>query len=275
MSARQGRDGAYQPARGEARQRGPKGRRPARHARKACAARTADLSFRFVGRITLVPVASQMVSANEAAALAMVEVRDVHRAFDEHLLPEALLGEAGASRQVARGAVPLLAFYFRTAGILQADARKAVIRLIAAGGRTGALRRMAALRRRHSLSIGDGISADLRPFIAETDARARLLEQARAIAVLDPGVLGGTEPVVRGTRVPVRDVAAAVAAGMPLVEILASYPSLTAEQVELAALYASVERPRGKPRRPLADRLPAGARLVSSGTVPRPAVPAA
>ena len=41
------------------------------------------------------PVAPQMVSANEAAALAMVEIRDVHRAFDEHLLPEALLGGAG------------------------------------------------------------------------------------------------------------------------------------------------------------------------------------
>ena len=222
------------------------------------------------------PAAPQMVSANEAAALAMVEVRDVHRAFDEHLLPEALLGGAGAGRQVARGAVPLLAFYFRTAGILQADARKAVIRLVAVGGRTGALRRMAALRRRrHPLSMGDGISADLRPFIAETDARARLLEQARDMVVVDPNVLGGTEPVVRGTRVPVRDVAAAVAAGMPLVEILISYPSLTAEQVKLAALYASVERPRGKPRRLLAERLPAGARIISSSTVPRPAVPAA
>ena len=224
----------------------------------------------------LTPVAPHMVSANEAAALAMVEVRDVHRAFDEHLLPDALLGGAGAGRQVARGAVPLLAFYFRTAGILQADARKAVIWLVAAGGRTGALRRVAALRRRRSpLPMGDGISADLRPFIAETDARARLLEQARAMAVLDPDVLGGSEPVVLGTRVPVRDVAAAVTAGLPLADILASYPSLTAEQVELAALYASVERPRGKPRRPLAERLPAGARLVTSGTVPRPAVPAA
>lgn len=222
------------------------------------------------------PAAPHMVSANEAAVLAMVEVRDVHRAFDEHLLPDALLGGAGAGRQVARGAVPLIAFYFRTASILQADARKAVIQLIAIGGRTEALRRVAALRRRRSpLPMGDGISADLRPFIAETDARARLLEKARAMAVLDPDVLGGCEPVVRGTRVPVRDVAAAVAAGLPMADILASYTSLTAEQVELATLYASVERPRGKPRRPLAERLPTGARVVASGVMQRPAVPAA
>jgi len=220
-------------------------------------------------------VAPPMVSANEAAALAMVDVRDIHRAFDEHLLPETLLGGAGGGRQVARGAVPLLAFYFRTAHVLQADARKAVIRLVASGGRTGALRRVAALRRRRPLPVGDGITADLRPFIMETDARARLLERARAMAVLDSDVLGGTEPVIQGTRVPVRDVAAAVAAGLSLADILAGYPSLSAEQVELAALYASVERPRGKPRRPLADRLPPGARVVASGTVPRPALPAA
>ncbi len=102
--------------------------------------------------------------------------------------------------------------------------------------------------------------------------RARLLERARAMAVLDPEVLGGSEPVVRGTRIPVRDVAAAAAAGIPVNEILSSYPGLAAEQVELAVLYASVERPRGKPRRPLAERLPPGARLVSSGTVPRPVI---
>ncbi len=131
-------------------------------------------------------------------------------------------------------------------------------------------------RRSHSpLPMSDGESTDLRPFIAETDARARLLEQAREMAALDPDVLGGSEPVVRGTRVPVRDVAAAVSAGLPLADILASYPSLTAEQVDLAALYASVERPCGTARRPLAERLPAGARLVSSGTTPRRAAPPA
>ncbi len=120
--------------------------------------------------------------------------------------------------------------------------------------------------------VGGGVTADLAPFIEETDMRARLLERARAMAVLDPEVLGGSEPVVRGTRIPVRDVAAAAAAGIPVNEILSSYPGLAAEQVELAVLYASVERPRGKPRRPLAERLPPGARLVSSGTVPRPVI---
>ena len=217
-----------------------------------------------------------MVSANEAAALAGVDVRDVHRAFDEHLLPETLLGGVGSSRQVVRPAVPLLAFYFGTAHVLQAEARKAVIRRVASGGRTGALRRVTALTRRpHLLPIGNGVSADLAPFITETEVRARKLEEARGMVVRDPDVLGGTEPVIRGTRIPVHDVAAAVGAGLSVPDILESYPGLTAEQVELAALYASVERPRGKPRRPLAERLPSGARLLASGTAPRRAATSA
>lgn len=219
------------------------------------------------------PVAAQMVTANEAAALAMVEIRDIHRAFDEHILPEALLGSAATGRQVARGAVPLIAFYFRTASVLQADARRAVIQLVASEGRTGALRRVMAIRRRtRLLPVGGGVTVSLAPFIVEVDERAKLIEQARAMVVLDPEILGGSEPVIAGTRVPVFDVAASAAAGVPVTDILRSYPSLSTEQVELAALYASVERPRGRPRRSLAERLPPGARMVSSMTVPRPVV---
>lgn len=59
--------------------------------------------------------------------------------------------------------------------------------------------------------------------------------------------MGGT-PVIRGTRVPVYDVAASVAAGIPLDRILAAYPSLKMEQIELANLYAEANPQRGRPR---------------------------
>jgi uncharacterized protein (DUF433 family) len=51
---------------------------------------------------------------------------------------------------------------------------------------------------------------------------------------MDPEILSGT-PVIRGTRVPVYDVAVSVAFGIPVVRILAAYPSLKRKQVELAA----------------------------------------
>lgn len=215
---------------------------------------------------------SDMVTASEAAVLAGIGVRDVHRAFDERILPASLLGDEGG-RQVARVAVPLLAFYFRTAEVLHADARRMVIHSVVLEGRTGPLHRARALRRRRRpFLIGDGITVDLAVYVSEIDERARRVAQARAMVVQDPDILGGSEPVIRGTRVPVYDVAASVAVGIPHEEILTSYPSLTGEQVELAALYASAEPPRGRPRRRLAERLPAGARLVSSGRVARPSV---
>jgi uncharacterized protein (DUF433 family) len=53
------------------------------------------------------------------------------------------------------------------------------------------------------------------------------LNVARNLVVSSPELLGGT-PVIRGTRIPVYDVAASAAAGIPTKRILAAYPSLDA-----------------------------------------------
>jgi uncharacterized protein (DUF433 family) len=83
--------------------------------------------------------------------------------------------------------------------------------------------------------------------------------------VSDPDTLGGT-PVIRGTRVPVYDVAASVAAGIPMDRILEAYPSLDADKVELAAIYAEANPVRGRPRS--SDELPKDATLVTDKRVP-------
>lgn len=57
------------------------------------------------------------------------------------------------------------------------------------------------------------------------------------MVVEDEGILGAT-PVIRGTRVPVYDVAAALNAGTPLQNILRMYPSLNERQAVLAGVYA-------------------------------------
>ncbi len=212
---------------------------------------------------------TDLITAAEAAVIARITVADVHRAFDEHLLPDTLLSDTGG-RRIARAAVPLLAFYFGTAKVLQAEARRQVIGVVTGGGKTGAVARLAALRRRRKpLPVCEGVTVDLGRFVADADARDNMLARARAMVVTDPELLAGSEPVVRGTRVPVYNVAASVAAGETPREILASYPSLRPEHIELAVLYAAAEPPRGRPRRPLADRLPAGARLIASGFTPR------
>jgi uncharacterized protein (DUF433 family) len=216
------------------------------------------------------PIRSDMVTAAEAAAIARIDVANVHRVFDEGILPEGLLSDA-AGRRIARAAVPLMAFYFGTAKVLHAETRRQVIRMLAGDGKTDPRGRLAGLRRRPKpLAVGDGVKVDLGPFVVETDERTRKLERARAMVVADPEIRGGILPVIRGTRIPVHDVAASLAAGDSPDKLLTTYPGLTREQVELAALYASADPPRGRPHRPPADRLPTGARMIASGFMPRP-----
>lgn len=78
---------------------------------------------------------------------------------------------------------------------------------------------------------------DLAPFLHGVAERLGRLTAARKMVVASPEMLGGA-PVIRGARVPVYDVAASAAAGISMDRILAAYPSIDAEQVELAQLYA-------------------------------------
>jgi uncharacterized protein (DUF433 family) len=74
------------------------------------------------------------------------------------------------------------------------------------------------------------------------------LAAAIEMVTQDAEVLGG-QPSIRGTRIPVFDVAASVRAGIPMDEILASYPDLTKRDVELATIYARAHPPPGRARR--------------------------
>ncbi len=115
---------------------------------------------------------SEMITAAEVAAIARIDVADVHRVFDERILPEGLLSDT-AGRRVARAAVPLLAFYFGTAKVLHADARRQVIRAVTGVGKTGPAGRLANLRRRRKpLPVGEGVTVDLAPFVAEASFEA-------------------------------------------------------------------------------------------------------
>jgi uncharacterized protein (DUF433 family) len=118
------------------------------------------------------------------------------------------------------------------------------------------------------------LTIDLAPFVLRTKERMERLAAARAMVVSDPALLGGA-PVVRGTRIPAHDVAAALAAGLPIDRILAAYPSLDADRIELAAIYAEANPVRGRPR--ASDELPRGAVIVADRRVARrthPALPA-
>ncbi|MFN3686359.1 DUF433 domain-containing protein [Salinarimonas sp.] len=205
---------------------------------------------------------ADMLKTSEAALVAEVELRDVHRLIDEQILPQGFVGTNGL-RRVQALACPLIAFYFETADRLTAAERRSAIvtitprlSLIASrGGRSDDLR----LR-------DDYLTIDFNPFFARAERNLARLGAARDAIESDPHVLGGT-PVLKGTRVPVHDVAASLEAGLNEDRILEAYPSLTPEMLDLCVLYAQANPLRGRPRRE--GRVAPGAVVIEDIAVKR------
>ena len=64
----------------------------------------------------------------------------------------------------------------------------------------------------------------------------------------DKAVLSGT-PCIKGTRIPVHDIADMLANGDSAGAIREAFPRLSQAQIELAAFYARAYPRRGRPRR--------------------------
>jgi uncharacterized protein (DUF433 family) len=205
---------------------------------------------------------AELLTASEAAVVASVSVRDINRAIDERILPDDFI-RLGNGRQVVAAGCSLISFYFESARRLTSEQRLSAIRRV--GPRLH--RPLSATLLKEDWSVRDEFLAiDMAPFLRKTWEKLNRLEKARTTIVASPEVLGGT-PVIRGTRVPVYDVAASATAGIPIDRILAAYPSLDADKVELATIYAEANPPRGRPRQ--SPALPKGARIVSDRRMPR------
>jgi uncharacterized protein (DUF433 family) len=94
------------------------------------------------------------------------------------------------------------------------------------------------------------VRADVKRLRSALARRLRLYRRGRRRIVTDPEILGG-EPVFAGTRIPLRHVAGLIARGVPRQELVEDYPSLSADDLEFAALVARMRPDPGRPIRPL------------------------
>jgi uncharacterized protein (DUF433 family) len=194
----------------------------------------------------------------EAAVVAGVSMRDVHRVIDEHILPASLY-DIREARSFKSDACVFIAFYFEAADRLTSEERQRAIAR-ASGYSSG---------KESTKIVHDGfLTIDFAQFWTGVDKRLQRLNAARDQVSMDDLILGGT-PVIRGTRVPIYVVAASVAAGYPMERILTAYPSLNREQVELAALFAEANPQRGRPRHLTGPH--SRMKVISSRRKPRPA----
>lgn len=106
------------------------------------------------------------------------------------------------------------------------------------------------------LNEGSAVVVQVKSVRLELDEEIKRLEIAENMITSDPEIMRGA-PVYRGTRIPVELVADMLREGATYQEILAGYPALDREKIELAPLYVQAFPRRGRPAsRPWAKRKP-------------------
>lgn len=205
----------------------------------------------------------KMLTSHEAAYLAGVKEREIHRAIDEGLVPEDLVRVSSGRRAFTPAASVLIAFYVDHKERLTGKERRRVIDNTAHRVHTEFLDENMSMNL--SVSFLKGFSVEdpdnnlnvVRPYIDQVRGRLDRLEKARDLVHSNSEILDGT-PVIRGTRIPVHSVAATYA-DEGAEGALEAYPSLDDDTVELAKLYADTHPRRGRPK---TRAVPEGASVV-------------
>lgn len=173
------------------------------------------------------------MSANEAACVTGVPLKQVHRIIDSGLLGAAAKSRKG-SRVVLRDGLVGLKLAHETTDTLTLDGRRRLVRYLLENPKAGTARE-------------NNVSVDVRPMKGQVRRGLSRLARARRMIAADEDVLSGSA-CIKGTRIPVHDIAEMLANGDGVDAVLAAYPSLAEAQIEAAALYARAYPRRGRPR---------------------------
>lgn len=181
---------------------------------------------------------------SEAAVASGVTVKTVHREIDEGPLKSARK-QSGSKRSLREEDLLYLAvvkgFDTRLVQLTSDGKDELHDAVILYWHRRGS-------RKREFPLFGGGLSLDLKCVLEEVRSRLALLDRARKMVVEDPEIRGG-EPCIQGTRIGVYEVASMLEQSATEDELLAGYPSLRREQLELARIYAHAYPRRGRPPR--------------------------
>lgn len=189
---------------------------------------------------------AEMLRATEAAVVSDTPLREVNRTVDEHILPAGSYS-VGRVRRFSPSACMMIAFYHASADDLTKIKRTHFINKV--GPRLQHLTiQTIQSRLQEDWSLKDGfVTIDFAPFMERALHRLEQLREANEMVARSIDVMGGV-PVIRRTRVPVHDVGASVKAGYSMERIRGAYPGLNDRQIQLAALYAEANPPKGRPR---------------------------
>ena len=176
----------------------------------------------------------QAFSANEASCITGVPLKQVHRIIDAGLLDRSE-HDRKHSRTVRSHELQSLALAYEITGLLTHKGRERLVRKLLDHPDADSVR-----ERCFSVDL-----ASIRQKVLQGSLRLKI---ACKNVSLDPAVLAGT-PCIKGTRIPVHDIADMLSNGDSVQAIAQAFPRLSHQDIEHAELYALAYPRRGRPRR--------------------------
>ncbi len=170
----------------------------------------------------------------EAAAVSEIGIKSVHNAIDKRIIGRS--STTDRSRAITDEDLLRLKLWYGVGSILSAERRKRLFDTIDQNPDADTVR------------ADDYLIVDVARAREQLAARAEALREAERMIESTKGLVGG-EPIFKGTRVPVRTIAAMKSQGASTAEIVEGYPSLTERTVGLAEIWAAAHPARGRPRK--------------------------
>lgn len=183
---------------------------------------------------------TRLFTPAEAAVVSRLSLKAVSNAIDKKIVPAR---RSPAGRLLDEPALVYLALERRLAGDTTPEFRRRLFAEIAASPK-GRVIKLGALQ------------VDLAEPRREVTERVKELRRAERLVTVDPEIMGGN-PVFRGTRVPVHQIAELLAKGESVERLREDYPRVSVEMIRVAPIYAAARPLRGRPRKqPWHDQKP-------------------
>lgn len=189
-------------------------------------------------------VSSRLFSRREAALLAGVPLKAVDKAIEEKVVRVRRSKAAGTLLDVDD--VMALAVIGRAGVPLRSQAKRKIRRWLQETQPYGA-------GKRPELQLSDVVVIRLDPGFRDAFKQLSGYREGRERFIESNSEIRQGEPVISGTRIPVRAVAERVKGGETIDDLIEDYPKVPRKAFEAALIYAQAHPRRGRPARPWRD----------------------
>jgi uncharacterized protein (DUF433 family) len=185
-----------------------------------------------------------LFSRREAALLSGVPLKTVDKAIEDSVVKARRVGKAGTLLDADD--VMTLAVIGRAGFPLRSTAKRKIRRWLHET-------QPYASAKRPELQLSDVVVIRLDPAFRDAFEQLSSYREGRELFIESNSEVRQGEPVIAGTRIPVRAVAERVKGGEAIDDLVEDYPKVPRAAFDAALIYAQTHPRRGRPARPWRD----------------------